>query len=211
MKKKHLINSNEIKVSDMIDNLVYTLDNGKKIGRIIKITFDHQSKKVSSLIVKESLWSKKLVLVKTEHIKNLVRDMVNISSAKYCIPIVDLAHLINMTFQNIDRHRVITDEGKLLGIIDDMIVSQKTYTILGFILNEDSLLKVNSNQIILGRDEIIVPKCYENKIIENSQETIFSKYIHFRSHEEIAKDKEREHKRRHRVDFEEKFKEEIDF
>lgn len=210
MTKKHLINSNEIKVSDLIDNLVYTDNDGKQIGRIIKITFNHLTKKVSSLIIKESLWSRKLFLVKIENVRNIGRDLVNVSSIKDCLELESTEFLNDMTFQSINKHRVITDDGKLLGVIEDMVVSQKSFKILGFILNDDSLLKVNPNQIVLGRDEIIVPRGYESKIIENSKETIFSKYINFKSYRELTDNIKPEPKNKNKAKIHEGYEEEVE-
>ena len=175
-----------IKISKIIDKKVFTKEEGKYLGKVSKVTFNHRSKKVASLIIKESKWNRQLYQVLTKEIVNIGEDIIYITSLENCFHLKGTELIDEMSFQNIDKHRIITDDGKFIGIVDDMAVSLDTFLIKELIFKDDSHLNIDPSKIVLGHDEIIVPKALEQKIIRENKKNIFKKYVHFKGREDFS-------------------------
>jgi len=186
--KNTIIPPHKIKISQLIGKTVFTEDEGKFIGKIDKVTFNHRTKKVASFIIKGSLWSSKTYQVMISNITQIGEDMVNVNSMTNCFLIEHLGLLNQMTFQKMDDHRVVTDEGKLLGTMTDMIISKKSFKITELVLDHWRNISINPKLIVLGIDEIIIPRFYENRIVENPHISFLNKFLHFKTKEEISMD-----------------------
>lgn len=191
MADKNENDSRKILVSDLMEMKVFTKHEGKYLGKITKITFNHKTKKVASFIIKESFWNSNLYQVMVKNIVSIGEDIIYIESIESCRQLDKNTLTDEMTYQNIDGHRIVTDEGKFIGMVDDIAINIQTFLIKDLIFKDNSKLKVEATKITLGQDEIIVPNKYEQQILRESKESVFRKYIHFRGHEEIADAKKR--------------------
>ena len=138
MKQSKKIEEKRIKISELVGKTVFTEEEGKFIGNIIKVAFNHRSKKLSSIIVRGSFWNRDLFQVMTNEIQSIGEDLVNITSIKNCFLLEKPELIKDITFQNIGGHRIITNEGKLLGEIEDISISRKTFKIYGLIFKDHS-------------------------------------------------------------------------
>lgn len=184
--KKDLL---QIKLSNLIGKSVYTKREGKFIGSVMKVGFNYKSKSISSIIIKESIWNREALIVKSEDIIDIGEDILNIRAVSSCNILTRNEMKEDSTQQNIIGHGVITKEGKLLGIVEDAMISTATFKIEKLVLKDYSYLDVSPEQIIVGPDDIIVPTSYESKVTEDYKTSLLNKFLHFKSHEEIEKEK----------------------
>jgi uncharacterized protein YrrD len=176
-----------MRIAKIIDKKVYTEQEGKYLGKVSRVTFNRKSKKLTSLVIKESVWTRKYYQLLTKEIRSIGEDVIYISSIEKCIDLKGNQPVDEMSFQNIDDHRTVTDEGKLIGVIDDIAVSLDNFSIKELIFKDHSYIKVDPSKITLGQDEIIIPKELEEQVARRSKMNIFKKYINF-AHDEILPD-----------------------
>jgi len=59
-------------------------------------------------------------------------------------------------------------EGEVLGKLDDFDLDTETWALSELLLEGDRILPIDPTEIVIGRDQILVPQAYAARVVEPS-------------------------------------------
>ena len=145
----------ELKGREIISLPILDESSGKDLGEVKNLIYDLHNKKLTALIIEDGgwLWGKNIIYLKD--IETIGKDVVIILSADIIICTAQDSEAKKLTrdFYDLIGNKVITQSGKDLGIIEDIIFEVDTGEITGLEISNGILA-----DLIDGRSEIAFPQ-----------------------------------------------------
>lgn len=155
------------KARDIIGLPVVELDNGEHVGEVRDVLFDADGSFHSLLLVKSGLLTNSKVLTK-DHINAIGQDAITIQSRQDIVEFRDETGLIRSLLSG-DVHfvgkDVFTQNGNLLGTVEDVYLDTNLNTIVGYEISEGFLVDLKEGrkvlhahpELMVGADTLLVP------------------------------------------------------
>lgn len=150
------------RIKDFIYMKVYDV-NGEFLGRVKDLSINYNEEKVTGFIVTPRFLSKKNYIP--------IEKLVSIDG---CIIVYEVEKREDFKFNDLKSLDVVTKEGKILGVVEDLIVELKNFSIKGLIISTGFLDKLLSGKKIILLKETILG---ENGILYFGNENLILKSI----------------------------------
>ena len=151
---------------------------GRILGYISDVFISPKMKSLSNLLLKEAYWSTTYKSLKVKHIETVGEEIIVVDSANNCLPIKNLDTVSGINIDNIKGREIITRDGAYLGDLTEVNFSLNSWDIVDLIISSDRVLPVITKEILIGKDDILVPSSYANNLKEMSDRFIQNNSIH---------------------------------
>lgn len=148
-------------ISELRGVLVVAREEGAQSGGILGIFVDLEQKKLAGLTFRQGQFGKEQY-VGINDVLQLGRDVVSITTEMASGPLPEGP--LGRNLKAVQGLWVTTLDGKHLGALVDVDVSQGDWTISEFTLTGNKSLAVDAADITIGDDEILVPTIYAVKV-----------------------------------------------
>lgn len=167
-----------IKKSKQLNGMsIVETDSGKIIGKTKDTIFLPGRKKILGFTVCSGKWVKGIKILQPDNIENIGVDMITIKNGDI-LSTADKTHGYEEALKETKRVagiKVITNSGEEMGFFQDIIVNTDDCSIEGYVLTDgpiEDILRGKivlpfSDNIIFGRDAIIVESSSTNLILKN--------------------------------------------
>ncbi|MEH2318141.1 PRC-barrel domain-containing protein [Nostoc sp.] len=122
------------KGSDVIDKVVVTYDNGKKIERIIDLIFDQKHNQLLGFLVEEKGLFRGAKVIPLEEVQAIGLDAIVVNSKKSVVKVHRVPAIKEILHQNIvlKGTRILTTEGLDLGALVDLFFDEHSGLVEGY-------------------------------------------------------------------------------
>lgn len=110
------------KGQEIIDLPVINLETGKEIGKIKDVVFDPEKRIITGLIIEEKSWLQGDHMVPYERLHGIGEDAVTIEDDSVLTELDGTKECLDEVNSNVIGTRVVTNDGKELGSIEDIIL-----------------------------------------------------------------------------------------
>jgi sporulation protein YlmC with PRC-barrel domain len=143
-------------VADLRGMLVVSLEEGLRLGRVIDIFFDRESKQVAGISYKGARISLDVeAFVYFDEIEKIGTDVIIVSSSKSARELPEETKISGL--RSMKGLLVTTDDGTHIGKVMDLDVNQDDWKVSELILNKGRSVKVEIDEIALGVNAIVLP------------------------------------------------------
>jgi uncharacterized protein YrrD len=162
---------------ELIDLPVINLETGKEIGNIKDIVFDPKYSSLVGLIIDGNSWFKGSRMVSYEKLHSIGEDAVTIEDESALTKLDKDKEYLDGSAGNIIGSRVVTNDGKELGNIEDIILDSDSGEINSYeitdglvqdILEGRGLLNISDN-LKYGEDVVIVSNLDDYQPFNNEE------------------------------------------
>jgi sporulation protein YlmC with PRC-barrel domain len=142
---------------------VVAFEEGLLMGRVLDIYIDRQAKRIQGISFKAGLWdTEKPSYIDRAEIMKIGREVVIVTRQKAAKPLsVEMAE---NSLRKLKGFKITTREGAFIGELADLNVNSEDGQITDLILAENRGLEVDTDEIVLGPDVIVVPESYAARI-----------------------------------------------
>lgn len=122
------------KGSDVIDKVVVTYDNGKKIERIIDLIFDQKHNQLLGFLVEEKGLFRGAKVIPLEEVQAIGLDAIVVNSKESVVKVHRVPAIKEILHQNIvlKGTRILTTEGLDLGALVDLFFDEHSGLVEGY-------------------------------------------------------------------------------
>ena len=161
-----------IKGKDVIGLKVITINGGREIDDVQDLIYDPSSQRVLGLIVDRAGWFNDSKIIPIENVKNIGEDAVMVESRESVLKGSDAGEEISELLASsraLTRTKLITEDGKELGDVEDIYFDEQTGKVIELIVSEGMVKDVQSGKkrvktsdiITIGKDATIVSAATE--------------------------------------------------
>ncbi|SKA04657.1 PRC-barrel domain-containing protein [Selenihalanaerobacter shriftii] len=165
---------------EIIDLPVINLQTGKEVGSVEDITFDPETKSITGLIIDGGSWLQGKQMIPYDELHSIGEDAVTIEDESAVTKRDKNKECLNGAAGSVIGIRVVTNDGKELGNIEDIILDpingqldayELTDGLVQDILEGRGLLNI-SNDLKYGEDVVIVSNLDDYQQINNREEQL---------------------------------------
>ncbi|OYD91379.1 hypothetical protein CDG77_15710 [Nostoc sp. 'Peltigera membranacea cyanobiont' 213] len=122
------------KGSDVIDQVVVTSDNGKKIERIIDLIFDQKNNQILGFLVEEKGLFRNAKVIPLEEVQAIGLDAIVVNSKESVVKVHRVPAIKEILHQNLvlKGTRILTTEGLNLGVLVDLFFDEHSGLVEGY-------------------------------------------------------------------------------
>lgn len=152
------VQNNDRRARDIIGLPVVTFNRGSKIYDVADMILDPARPQVLALLVEEKAWFHSAKVIPFGYVSAIGPDAVVIPDAK---AVVDLDRLKDKDLRALNNDqivrglRILTDDGRRLGTVNDMLIDSKTGEIKGYFMSIGRVLNVTQGERYLPADSVI--------------------------------------------------------
>ena len=136
---------------------------GKNLGEVVSLYIDPKERKLSGIGFRESLFSK-VNFVRMKAVKSIGDDIVLVDSKSALTPLTNRIKPAGFSLRELKNKWITTKDGVHLGKFEDVDVDARTWVISEIRLSHNKVLPVIPLDIMIGKDEIIVPISYADRL-----------------------------------------------
>ncbi|ADL11955.1 PRC-barrel domain-containing protein [Acetohalobium arabaticum] len=164
---------------EVIDLPVVNLETGKEIGDVKDVVFDPDTERIVGLIVEGGGFFKGDRMIPYDQLYSMGDDAVTIKDESALSDLDDTKDYLIDNPGDVIGSKVVTDDGKELGIIEDIILNpddgnrdsyEITDGLVHDILDGRGVLSV-SNELKYGEDVVVVSNLEDYQELNNQQST----------------------------------------
>jgi uncharacterized protein YrrD len=152
-------------ISETLGYAVIAHKEGAQLGDVVHVFFDTKSKSISGMTLKKKTFGKESWFG-VEEIELFGKDVVLIKSESSLTPVTNPDVLKGTSLKEMRGMRVVTMEGTQLGLLKDFEVRGENWSISELYLDDNLRLSVDSVEITIGPDQIIVPARYAQRVVK---------------------------------------------
>jgi uncharacterized protein YrrD len=161
-----------VKGKDVIGLKVITINGGREVDDVQDLIYDPSKQRILGLIVDQAGWFNDAQIIRIEDVKSIGEDAVMIESGDSVLKAPDagdeIADILSAS-RGLTRTKLITEQGKELGSIDDILFDENTGRVLELIVSEGVVGDLGSGKkrvrvsdiITIGKDATIASSATE--------------------------------------------------
>jgi sporulation protein YlmC with PRC-barrel domain len=157
-------------VSGTIGYAVVAHKEGALLGEVVHVFFDPDSRTISGMTVRSKAFGNESWFG-VEEIEILGRDVILLTGEASLTPVKKGGVIRGKSLQEMRSMRVVTQDGKLLGRLDDLEVQGKQLAISELYLYKNLRLLVDHAEIRIGPDQIMVPSVYSDRVVARQKDS----------------------------------------
>ncbi len=156
-------------------HMAITEKEGLFLGYISNLYIDLTKNKVAAMELRKVMWGDKFVVL-VKDISSVGEDTVFINEKKNARKMTNINPLKHRSLHDLRGTRITSLNGKHLGRLQDIDIDTQTFDINFISLGAGKWIPINSAEVTIGVDEILVPVDYELKIIKGESAKDSSKF-----------------------------------
>ncbi len=155
--------------SDTIGHSVIALKEGAYLGSVAHVFFDTDLKKISGMTLKSKTFGKESWFGVGE-VTLFGKDVVLLKGEASATPVGKGGVVQGKSLKDMRGMEVVTEDGKKLGTLDDLEVRREDLSICELYLGKGLHLAVEVDKIKIGKDQIMVPAVYSERVTDEHLE-----------------------------------------
>lgn len=174
-------------IYDWVGKIVITKEEGRHLGTVSRVFIDPDSSTLTSICLREN----RLVperCVTMEDVEMAGEDVVMIREAAAAVP-VSHTSLRGRELEELRGLWVTTLEGVHLGTISEVAIARSNWAACSLRLSNGQRLDVNPQDLRIGRDEILVPQTFADRLVDDGAKPglrgILSPFIDLETFDEL--------------------------
>lgn len=152
-------------ISETTGYTVVAHQEGALLGAVVHVFFDPDSRSISGMTLKSRIFGKESWFA-VDEIELFGKDVILLKSEASLTPLAESGVVKGKSLNEMRGMPVVTVDGEELGSLEDCEVRGENWSLSELYLNRNRRLPVDSNEIKMGPDQIIVPAGYTDRIIE---------------------------------------------
>jgi sporulation protein YlmC with PRC-barrel domain len=153
-------------IYDWVGKIVITKEEGRHLGTVSRVFLDPESSTLTSICLRENrLGPERCVIM--DDVEMAGDDVVMIREASAAVPVSHTA-LRGRELDDLRGLWVTTLDGVHLGTIDEVGIARNGWTACALRLSNGHRLDVSPSDLRIGRDEILVPQTFTDRLVEDS-------------------------------------------